>query len=189
MDNRSKGYILAKYDISGIQRYIFATNRLKENVGASCQVTKILEEYLPDSIKEASAPQDTYVISWEKQDRLSLPHDKTINTEIIYIGGGNAMVLFRDKEVFQTVSQNLARKVAQYCQGIYLAAAYTDTQLVNFAEDVKKLNKNMADKKAGMIRQPIYSPFPAVEQDNSNHQPITRCCRHRDEANSYEKKD
>lgn len=188
MDSRSKGYILAKYDISGIQRYIFATNRLKENVGASCQVTKILEEYLPDSIKEASAPQDTYVISWEKQDKLNLPHDKTINTEIIYIGGGNAMVLFRDKEVFQMVSQNLARKVAKNCQGIYLAAAYTDTQLVNFAEDVKKLNKNMADKKAGMIRQPIYSPFPAVEQDNSNHQPITRCCRHRDEANSYEKK-
>ncbi len=33
----------------------------------------------------------------------------------------------------------------------------------------------MAEKKANMVRQPIYSPFPVVEQDNSNHQPITRC--------------
>ena len=57
MDSKSNTYILAKYDVSGIQQYIFATNRLRENVGASFQVTRILEEYLPEAIKAATAPQ------------------------------------------------------------------------------------------------------------------------------------
>lgn len=175
MDSRSNDYILAKYDISGIQRYIFATNRLKENVGASCQVTKILEVYLPDSIREAVTQTDAYVIDWQKEDKLQLLKNQSIIVEIIYIGGGNALVLFQGMEVCQQVSRNLARKVAENCQGIYLAAAYVEMiNLENFSEDVEKLNRKMAEKKAGMIKQPVYSPFPVVEQDNANHQPITR---------------
>ena len=133
MDSRSNDYILAKYDISGIQRYIFATNRLKENVGASCQVTKILEVYLPDSIREAVTQTDAYVIDWQKEDKLQLLKNQSIIVEIIYIGGGNALVLFQGMEVCQQVSRNLARKVAENCQGIYLAAAYVEMiNLENF---------------------------------------------------------
>lgn len=175
MDSKSKGYLLAKFDISGIQRYIFATNRLVENVGASYQVTKILETYLPDSIKEAIPQSSAYVINWKEEAKLKLLNDKEIKAEIIYIGGGNAFVLFQGLEVFQQVSQNLARKVAQNCQGLYLAAASVEaTHFEDFKGDVERLNKKMAENKAGMIRQPLYSPFPVVEQDNLNHQPITR---------------
>lgn len=187
MDSKSNTYILAKYDVSGIQQYIFATNRLRENVGASFQVTRILEEYLPEAIKAATAPQQENitesinVLDWKIQDELRIFKDANIEAEIIYIGGGNAMVLFRDREVFQKVSQNLGEKVARGCQGIYLAVAYVNSKLNSFKNDVNELAKKMAENKANMIRQPIYSPFPVVEQDNSNHQPITRCLRHKNE--------
>ena len=78
MDSKSKGYLLAKFDISGIQRYIFATNRLVENVGASYQVTKILETYLPDSIREAIPQSSEYVINWKEEAKLKLLNDKEI---------------------------------------------------------------------------------------------------------------
>ena len=181
MESKSKGYFLAKYDISGIQRYIFATNRLKENVGASYQVTKILEEYLPEAVREAVFPQYTSVIDWKEEENLSITENQSIMAEIIYIGGGNAMVLFRDIDTFQKVSQFLAERVAQNCQGLYLAAAYIDTDLKSFQNDVKRLDKRLSENKADMIRQPIYSPFPVVEQDNSTHQPITHRYVHKDE--------
>ena len=175
MESKNNTYILAKFDVSGIQQYIFATNRLKENIGASYQVTKILEEYLPESIKNATTSQKSMILEWEKEAGLRISEDEQIEVEIVYIGGGNAIVIFQNIEVFQNVCRDMGRKVAQNCQGLYLAVAYVDAHFQNFRSDKEQLDKKMAEIKADMIRQPIYSPFPVVEQDNSNHQPITRC--------------
>ena len=91
MDSKSNTYILAKYDVSGIQQYIFATNRLRENVGASFQVTRILEEYLPEAIKAATAPQQENitesinVLDWKIQDELRIFKDANIlNSSCIF---------------------------------------------------------------------------------------------------------
>lgn len=175
MNSKNNEYILSKFDVSGIQSYIFATNRLRENVGASCQVTRILEEFLSEAIMEETVSQQEYALEWKKKDSLLILKRESVKAEIIYIGGGNAMVLFRNKQIFEKVCHNLGMKVAKKCQGIYLAAAYVQTPLQNFKEDMKELGRKLAENKAHTIRQPIYSPFPVVEQDNSNHQPITRC--------------
>lgn len=173
--SKNNVYILAKYDVSGIQEYIFATNRLRENAGASYQVTRILEQYLPDAIEEAVSRQ-ACILSWKTGNELKLLEDEGIAVEIIYIGGGNAMVLFRERAAFQKVCQILGRRVAEGCQGIYLAAACLETCLENFKDDIQNLNAKLAQNKANMVRQPVYSPFPVVEQDYLNYQPITRHC-------------
>lgn len=189
MNNRSNDYILAKYDVSGIQSYIFATNRLRENAGASYQVTRVLEEFLPEAIEEEQTcltdksgnaeigtkigNTKTSVTAWENQDSLSMPDDECIQAEIIYIGGGNAVVLYRSEELCTRVSQNLSKRMAKECQGIYLAAACINSKLLNFKEDIDKLNQKLAENKRNMVRQPIFSPFPVVERDNAAHQPIT----------------
>lgn len=181
MNSKSSTYILAKFDVSGIQQYIFASNRLRENVGASCQVTRILEEFLPEAIEESIILPQECIVKWEEEDRLSILERENIKAEIIYIGGGNAMVLFGGREIFQSVCRNLGRKTAENCQGIYLAVAYIESSLQNFRNDIDELTENMAKNKADMIRQPIYSSFPVVEQDNDSHQPITRCYRYKKE--------
>lgn len=178
MENKKNNYILAKFDVGGIQDYIFATNRLRENAGASYQVTRIMEEFLPESFQEAAARENVKVIlDWKHEAQLLLPQDEEIMAEIIYIGGGNGVALFRNLEFFCRVGEKLGIKAAIKCQGIYLAAAYIETDLSDFAADRRRLDQEMNEKKHHMIRQPIYSPFPVVEQEDGSHQPITdRIC-------------
>lgn len=45
---------LVLFDISGIQRFIFSTNRLREIVGASTLVKDALEQLLPEVLPKAA---------------------------------------------------------------------------------------------------------------------------------------
>lgn len=179
MSSKNSKYILAKYDVSGIQDYIFATNRLRENAGASYQVTRVLDEYLVEAFQEA-AVQDEIILDWSVEDKFSLPESENIKAEIIYIGGGNAVVLFRDHELFRKIGERMGMKAAENCQGLSLVVSYIETDLLDFAEDRKRLDDKMSKMKRNMIRQPVYSPFPVTEQDNTSYQPITCCMRHGD---------
>lgn len=101
MENKRSDYILAKFDIGGIQDYIFATNRLRENAGASYQVTRIMEEFLLESFQEAADEENVKVLlDWKLAELLCLQQDERIMAEIIYIGGGNAVALFRNLGFF-----------------------------------------------------------------------------------------
>ena len=176
MNTRGSNYILAKFDVSGIQDYIFASNRLRENAGASCQVTRILGEFLTEAFKEAADLRQAEIrLDWQEAKALRLPEDERIMAEILYIGGGNAVALFRDPELFRRTGEKLAVKAAENCQGIYLATAHIQTNLKDFAADKEALDSEMDKVKRTMVRRPVYSPFPVVEQDNLSRQPIT--CR------------
>ncbi len=178
MTSRKSNYILAKYDVSGIQDYIFATNRLRENAGASYQVTRILEEFLIEAFREAAEQENAAIIlDWKHEEKLRLPEDETIKAEIIYIGGGNAVALFRGMDLFQRIGEILAVKAAVNCQGLNLAVAYIETELQNFSEDRSRLDRAMEEGKRRTGRQPLYAPFPVVDRDNESYLPITsRIC-------------
>lgn len=179
MTSRECKYILAKYDVSGIQDYIFATNRLQENAGASYQVTRILEEFLVEAFREAADQENAEIIlDWKNEDKLCIPEDENIKAEIIYIGGGNAVALFRSRKLFRKTGEMLSVKAAVHCQGLSLAAAYIETDLLDFAKDRNRLDQRMDRMKRSMARQPLHSPFPVIEQDPLSYHPITCCIRH-----------
>lgn len=93
--------ILAIYDITGIQRYVFSSNRMKENVGASLAVELALSEWLPAAIN--AALPGAYVV-WDGGSPFRLP-TADAKASVVYIGGGNAMVLYCDHEAYQQVNQ------------------------------------------------------------------------------------
>lgn len=175
MKIEDNNYILAKYDVSGIQDYIFADNRLRENAGASYQVTQILEKFLPEALLEEEMQVKGKVkINWNQETELELPAKEELQAEILYIGGGNAVLLLRSMELFQKVGDNLGIKAGREFPGICLAIAYINTDLQDFSADMKKLDVEMERVKSQTVRLPLYSPFPVVEQDNQSHQPIVR---------------
>jgi len=142
----AKEKILAIYDIMGIQEFVFYSNKLKENIGGSCIVSQVLEKFLPDSIKEkARNPR----IDWKSYGDFRIMDDGTIDVEIVYIGGGNAVVAYDNEDIFREVNKSLSRKVLEETGGLLrfaTACIRTDFNSV-FMEDRKRLFEELARKK------------------------------------------
>ena len=82
------------FDTRSIQRYIFSGNKLRTNIGASYIVSEVFQEVLVDKILKGSYDVDE---SWRKHEvDFSAGLDKPC--AVAYIGGGNALVLFRDAD-------------------------------------------------------------------------------------------
>lgn len=78
------------FDVQSIQKYIFANNKLKANVGASYIVDRLFEEVLcKDVILKLESEAD--ITSWKtRRDSItSLP----ASVYVAYIGGGKALIL------------------------------------------------------------------------------------------------
>ncbi|MEI6777355.1 MAG: hypothetical protein WCK70_10685 [Chloroflexales bacterium] len=87
-------YTLTVLDVTGIQDYVFGSNRVPENVGASQLVHQATGAWVRESMNKAKVrhnlkPDDTIDVS------RSLETDKTLDAEVILRGGGNVLILFR----------------------------------------------------------------------------------------------
>ncbi len=143
-----KEYCLSLYDVRGIQEFIFSSSKLKENIGASILVAKVLDEYL----KEAINTSTNGIINWEEVKEFKIFKDKNVDAEIIYIGGGNAMVAYRNKDIAKEVTQTLSRLVLKKTGGaLRLAVAHIETEGENFAQDREKLMQKLRQNKESII--------------------------------------
>lgn len=173
---KEKTYILAQYDISGIQNYIFATNRLRENVGASINVGRILKLFLPEAIKTVAGTEVTAITDWElvENGEFLSESNPDILAEVLYIGGGNAVVVYRSRQLYDDVSKALAIKVAENCQGITVLSAFVETGLGEYSDKITELEEELSELKRRVPREVPMSPWPIVEQDPVYGLPVTR---------------
>jgi len=86
-------------EVSQIQPYIFASNRMRENVGASYLVVQATEDWALNIVNEV-APRNN-INSNDSSHEKKLEDNKRIedpaarlDAEVLYAGGGNFVVLF-----------------------------------------------------------------------------------------------
>lgn len=155
---------LAIYDLSGIQKFIFSTNKLKEIIGASIIVNRALFENLPELLNEECH-------EWE--NRKFGFTDRDIH-KIIYIGGGNALVMYNCKETEQRVTRELACRVFQQSGGaIRLCSASIElNENETLSENQKRLMEllDIEKKSAGIA---VTSRGISINaHDNAAYEPI-----------------
>lgn len=98
-------YIATVIDTTGIQKYIFGSNRLKENVAGSYLVKLATDDWVKKCLTDIG---NVYI-----PDRNPSKAEPRINdnpeiiAELIYSGGGNTFLLFRDTQ------DNYARKFTE----------------------------------------------------------------------------
>ena len=148
-EGNSGGKILAMYDVRGIQSFIFRTNKVKEIMGASLMVEGIIEKALEHGLGEVCGPEEQYIVTWEKDEELQILSDDNIAAQVLFIGGGNAYVMYRDRELAVTVNRKMARYVLDETYSLQLAVAMVD-KTDSYANDYRSVQDEMFRIKACM---------------------------------------
>jgi CRISPR/Cas system-associated protein Cas10 (large subunit of type III CRISPR-Cas system) len=98
-------YIATVIDTTGIQKYIFGSNRLKENVAGSYLVKLATDDWVKECLRNLG---NVYIPECNPiQAEAHINENPEIIAELIYSGGGNTFLLFRDTE------DNYARKFTE----------------------------------------------------------------------------
>jgi hypothetical protein len=128
-------YVLTIVDTTGIQPYIFNSNRLRENIGASYLVNQATNQWVKDKLAELDAPENG------QQESIQ---ESGLASELIYASGGNAMIIFCSMEKAREFTRKLSRYVLKQAPGINLVAAHKefDWQTSLLKEVVQELMDN-----------------------------------------------
>ncbi|NWJ95671.1 MAG: hypothetical protein HXX20_07810 [Chloroflexi bacterium] len=100
-------YYLTLLECGSIQSYIFASNRLREAVGGSYIVKQATEQWLSRHLQEWLSTRfnkdltaRVEVDNWKttQPSQILEPNGQELQAELLFSGGGNAAILFRDKD-------------------------------------------------------------------------------------------
>lgn len=136
-----------------IQQYIFSSNKLKENIGASHIVEKLLYEKngLMDRILKERFGKDFDIELWKK----SLENVNQ-ECEIGYIGGGNTLIFFNDEINAKAFIKQFSKDCLLYYPSLRIAIGVKDKfDISDYKNEFQKLLQNLKERKAKYI--PIVS--------------------------------
>lgn len=176
---------IAMYDVRGIQDYIFKTNYAKEIVGASYLIDSIIVNGLEAYIKDLDSNlQNQYMTDWKKDNPLEFLDNKNILMQVMFIGGGNAYVLFRNREICKKINHFLGKYILEKTYSLNLAVAVWE-KTESYANDYKDINNEMRRIKAKMSNAKPMGALPFMERDSITGFPITTIKKEHNKENYY----
>lgn len=165
---------LAIYDISGIQEYIFATNELKQNIGASKIVGNLMKTELVDVLKSFDQPA-TIKWDWEANEPFQLLDKTAVRAEVVFIGGGNALVAYRDRQLFQQVNKRLSIRLIEKSYTLTLMIEEKEFETAkSYYATYKELQNKLAQAKEERLRPKPFGAYPISAQESFSGFPITQ---------------
>lgn len=174
--------VLAMYDVRGIQDYVFRTAKVRDAIGASA----IIEDIISDALKYAvevikkKAGHLKCDIEWEGKEGEKRPAEFSMTDEkgepydiqVLYIGGGNAFVIYRECSLCISVNRIMARYVLEKTYSLQLAVAVVSCD-GDYSEDYRNVFNEMNAVKAKMnISRPL-GTLPVMEMELKTGYPIS----------------
>ena len=174
-------YILAMYDIRGKQGYIYKSNKIREIVGGSWIIRDCFEDCLFPAAKQCS-PKGIFTYKDQKTaseaDAFTLENfEKHLSEgyigEVIYDGGGNFFVLFKDVNVYREVNRRFYRRLLKRTYSLRVLTSYiTNLNFDDYKEDRERLyaEHRRREQKESMI-SPV-NTLPIVQTDYRTSLPL-----------------
>lgn len=163
------GKVLAMYDVRGIQKYIFRTAKVKDAIGASAIVENIIEDALEYAVNELKLTAD---LQWFNNDGILPYKSGSRDVQVLYVGGGNAYIICRDRELCLQVNRHMAKYVIEHTYSLQLAAAMTDVT-GDYAADYNNLMNDMNDVKANMVTSKPLGALPVMKLELKTGYPVS----------------
>ncbi len=146
--------VLLLIEATGIQDYVFGSNQLLQNIGASELVQQATTEWVyerlptPNNVRRV-VDQLTQSDSWEITDQGTL--NDGLAAEVVYAGGGNAMILFGNSKdlasVAESFTKDLTKEVLLRAPGLNLVVSWQHLDSRPLREVHQTLRKHLALKK------------------------------------------
>lgn len=196
--------ILALYDTAGIQSFIYRSNRLRDNQGASRLVEECFQVYLCNTIKGLLKKNVFQKIHLEWQSNkengeadIRFLSEDDMDCEVIYIGGGNALLYLRDIHLYKKLNTEFSRELLREIPGLTVISEMQEIEDTGkpgqFGKDLEKLLKRLQLKKMkgkgneavpclSVTRECSETHKPAVSRDPETQQYISseiQCKRNR----------
>ncbi len=150
-------------DTVSIQDFIFRSNELRENLGASCLIEEVYSEFLVHGLTKVTninlEDEQRNLNLWEDLDSSKYDISKRFNYG--YIGGGNALLFFENEKYASEFIKEWTKILLINVPGLTTAVA-----LEVFSEDEPEFRKKLDDL------------FEKLKKNKNEHIPITLLPRH-----------
>jgi hypothetical protein len=139
--------ILTIIDVTGTQNYIFGTNKLRENIGASEVVAQATSFWIFKTLNREFTNKTNLFqdekklkLSFEMIDETKKIGDNGIIVEVIYAGGGNALILFDEIENARKFAQSYTRDLLENAPNLEVVLTHSDQSFeMNGYDEIKIL--------------------------------------------------
>ncbi len=134
---------LCMLDCSSIQRYVFGSNKLKSNIGASHLVESIYKQIIHKILTDIYHDPTKFAFNqWEENPKeIKLLKEPELFMETGYIGGGNALLLFKSADDTKKFIYDWTRELMQYAPGIVPAVASLEVESEKLTDGIEAVFK------------------------------------------------
>jgi len=183
-------YTLLLLEATGIQDYIFGSNELAQNIGASELVTQATSLWVFQTLDALGLRHNVPNHNGEYVIDKDIGHYKIadrsitdkLDTEVIYANGGNALMLFAKDAQAKEFTTLLTRKVLLEAPGLQIVCAREEVDWENkvLRDKYQDLRRTLARRKGarsfstplvglGATAACAFTGLPAVAQDDEDH--------------------
>lgn len=167
---KDSGRYLAMYDVRGIQDYIFRTSKMKDAIGASHIVERLFENALGEAVKKLGLKAE---LSWADDNGPLIYEDSSeADVKVMYIGGGNAVVVCDSEETALDVSKIMAAYTLEHTYSLQLATAIIDKS-DDYSNDYRRLMDEMVKVKDSMMVSKPLDALPVVKAEIKTGLPVS----------------
>jgi len=121
-------FTLTLLDTTGIQDYIFASNRLQENIGASELVYRATSLWAFDELEKLKLShniKNPYSLDWlYTSDQIE--ENPALQAEVLQAAAGNAIIIFREQSSAKAFVKKLSLRLLQEAPGLKVLAQHID---------------------------------------------------------------
>ena len=179
--------ILALYDFAAKQNFIYRTSKIREISGASDLLTGIFKRLVDVYNKSHKDETVLYAIGGEDDipfDITRFRSNENSAGEVLYDGGGNLMMVFRDKPSYISFNKNVSEYILKNVPTLSMIACCVECT-DDFESDVKNLYAQNRINKNIHPAYDLVSVIPVTQIDPMTFLPVVHKHKEKDKELSF----